>query len=58
MNTQRIIPGMDDGKEFGQLKESMSRVGIDATDQVRHGNWVQTTLLLEFEPSVLCFVSF
>lgn len=35
METRRTIPGMDDAKEFGNLKESMSRVEINKDDQVR-----------------------
>lgn len=35
MKTQRSIPGVDDGKEFAKLKESMSKVDIDAKDQVK-----------------------
>lgn len=34
MKTQRSIPGVDDGKELANLKESMSKVDIDAKDQV------------------------
>ncbi|CAM9577358.1 unnamed protein product, partial [Hapterophycus canaliculatus] len=35
MKTRRSVPGVDDGKEFGNLKESMSRIEIDQNDQVR-----------------------
>lgn len=36
MKTHRSIPGVDDGKEFAKLKESMSKVDIGAKDQVRY----------------------
>lgn len=35
MKMQRSIPGVDDAKEFASLKESMSKVEIDAKDQVK-----------------------
>lgn len=37
MKEDKTIPGVNDGSEFANLKESMSGVGINETDQVTRG---------------------